>query len=378
MNLNYQANKSKQYFYKLGHCQPLALAEFASITGSDDFQSSNGFLLSSKFVDVKKTGSLIFSGEVLASVSSFDFFKNNPLMDLESVFESKKLGLAILSKKNLKDNLIFKTLKSQGYKKINLLRNKIPTIGNFLSTKNWLILFEFQESLILAKITNFFDQEFWSDLDMSLPIRDLKRGQINLKLARSLANLTTNEVFWDPFCGISRNLISAIDLKTDFLASDIDKVALSQAKQNYKFAVDFFAKRSFVNVKRKPIFFSKDISKSFSKLDIKLPKTVVTEGFLGQTFQSPPSLHEINQELEKVRKIWSGALFNFKELGIQEIIFCLPFYVHQKKLILPDFIDSLAAIFNYKQEFFYPDQNKILYKRKASNTGHWVIKLVVA
>lgn len=102
------------YFYKLGHCQPLALAEFASLTGQTELNTNNDFLLSSKFVEIQKTGSLIFSGQVLESTSSQDFFANNPLKKVAGVFDSKKLGLAILTKKYLNTSLTLKTIKAQG------------------------------------------------------------------------------------------------------------------------------------------------------------------------------------------------------------------------------------------------------------------------
>lgn len=367
-------NLNHKYFYKLGHCPSLALAEFASLTDLN-FTADHNFLLSSKLIDIQKTGSLIFSGEILHKIPSQSFFENNPLKNIQQVFDSKKIGLSLLTRKNLNQNLVLKTLKAQGYKKINLLANKTPTIGNFLSTKNWLILFDFQQEVVLAKITAFFDQELWSDLDQQLPIRDLKRGQINLKLARSLSNLTKQNTFWDPFCGIARNLISAMDIKTGFVASDIDKVAVSQAKQNYKFAVDFFLERGFKINLNQPVFFNKDITKSFAKLNLKLPKTVVTEGYLGKTFQKPPTITEIQQELEKIKEIWTSALFNLKELEIQEIVCCLPFYIYQKELILPEFIYTLAPIFGYKTEQIHPQHQNILYKRKTSKTGHLVLKL---
>lgn len=366
-----------KYFYKLGHCPALGVVEFASLSGEKIFMRDSEFILSNKLIDIQVTGSLIFQGKIYKILENENLDQDTIFEETRNVFKSSKVGICIFTKKKFSDKIVLQSLKKQGYKKINLLNNKLPSIGNFLNTKNWFILFSFQEKLVLAEIEKYFNQEFWSHLDLHLPIKDLKRGQINLKLARSLANLTNQKTFWDPFAGIARNIIAAIDLKENFVASDIDKIAVLQAKQNYKFAINFFEERGFRIKNKKAVFFSKDITKSFNKLDLDLPSTVVTEGYLGTTFKRPPTRQEIEVELEKIKEIWTRALANFKELKIQEIIFCLPFYVYNKKVILPNFIYQIAKKNNYTEAIFYNNQNKILYKRPGSQTGHWVLKLVL-
>ena len=365
-----------KYFYKLGHCPALAIAEISNLSQEVEINQDSDFALSNELIDIQKTGSLIFQGKIHKILETENMDQSSIFDGLKDVFSSSKVGLSIFTKREIRDKTALQGLKNQGYKKINLLNDKLPSIGNFLHTKNWFIIFSFKNKLILGEIQNHFNQEFWSDLDMTLPIRDLKRGQINLKLARSLANLTTSTTFWDPFCGIARNIIPALDLKEGFVASDIDKIAIPQAKQNYKFATKFFTERGFEVKDKKIEFFNKDITKSFAKLNLDLPKTVVTEGYLGKTFKRPPTENEINIELQNIEKLWNNALANFKELEIQEIIFCLPFYIHNKKLILPEFIHKIAKENGYQEIFFSKDQNKILYKRASSQTGHWVLKMV--
>lgn len=443
-----------QYFYKLGHQPELSLREFESKTNSDSNFYNQSWVLSDQKISVNKLGSMIFRGKVLAE---FDLENQSKLLkelDLnispllqrfkeKEGLSLKKIGLSQYYKEKEENPLrkkfytflskkVFNLLKESGSKKVNSLElGVLPSFGNFKNTKHWLIFFNIGKKLFLGYVEEYFDQEFWAEMDQKLPASEMKKGLINLKLARTLLNFSSQKVIWDPFCGLNRNLIAGIDQKDQFLASDIDEECLPGAQKNFIFAREFFAKKlkekrdlemqsnleleskdSEKNIetqkeesenKEIETKTEKNITKKVSILEPKLGvlkgiKTlkannlskinfgrdidfskvgIVTEGHLGRNFASFPDDNMIANEFAIVSKIWQEVLAEAQKLQIPEIIFCLPFYQLPKKKIYPDFWSNLTYHNDYEFEHLGMNKKFLTYARKDSITGHFILKVVL-
>jgi tRNA G10 N-methylase Trm11 len=395
-----------KYFYKLGHQPELALKEFEFRTNSKATFYNPDWLLDDQKIEVNQFGSLIFAGKILAE---FDLENQNKLLknlnsDLKLILERftetqeiplKKIGLATYFKEK-EENLIrkkfygflskkiFAGIKTAGVKKINALENgKLPSFGNFSNTKYWLIFFNVGKKMFLGFIEDCYDQEFWAKLDSELPSKEMKKGLINLKLARTLLGFTNQKIIWDPFCGQNRNLIAGLDQKEEFWGSDIDPDCLVGAKQNFEFAQEFFTKKFFsleniklATLKNLQPLKANNLSKVklVSKIDFS-KVAIVTEGYLGKNFAFLPDNNMIIDEFKIINKLWQEVLSEAGKLQIPEIIFCIPFYQLPKEKVYPNFWSNL----NQKSDYEFVDlgiNSKFLtYARKDSITGHFILKM---
>lgn len=382
-----------KYFYKLGHCQDLAIEEYYQFSGETDFKIDSGWLLGNTHLNVNLTGSLVFNGQVLAMHDKFD--EDGLVESLEQVLRDfqentessgKKIGL-VLPKKY--QNLGLNFAKKAGFKKVNVT-SKLPNFGSWKSTKNWILLFEFDNKFYFGKILSFSNQEFWSTLDLGLPQGDIEQGIMNLKLGRSLLNLTKKRHIWDPFCGQGRLVAAGFDQKDAYVATDLLETAPEQVKLNYEKAQKIWNwGHKFLQT---PVFVSPILqtaqldARNLSEVDYdmlgKVPQlAIVTEGHLGKNFQSTPSVAEIQAELTKVFDMWKDVLRSADKLKIPEVVFCLPLYLRSKengdKWIWPKFEDKLIVGTNYKLQKFVNGKTNILYAREQGFVGHLILKVAL-
>ncbi len=349
-----------KYFYKLGHQAEISIAELAFLKTGINYEVCDDFVITDQYLDVNQTGSLVFAGEFLGGVRDSTEIKNL-ISDLP-----KKVGIIDLC--GFKN--VINELKLLGAKKVNLLNN-LPTFGNFNHTDFWLIIFKFNKEIYFGKILSFFDQDFWANLDTDLPIKDMSRGLINLKLARTLGNLTTNENIYDPFCGFGRNLISNFDKKINFYGSDIKE----DAKENL-----LFAERYFKQIKNYKLATLDAVNLDKFPYQVDWKKTsIVTEGSLGKNFINIPNNHDRQIEWQKIAKTWQKVLLKAKNLEIPEIVLCLPFYKIAKDQYLPEFYTDLLN--NSELDNFYQftkwsnNKNYLLYSRPNTIVGHFIVRI---
>ncbi|MEM1312681.1 MAG: hypothetical protein AAGF07_04430 [Patescibacteria group bacterium] len=382
------------YCYKLGHQPEIGQQEFQYLTGVKDIILDSGFILSNSYIDAQKTGSLVYTSKVIRTwkvninkISSSEVCKlisHELLKDNHSQEIPKKIGVILPSSWKSK---ALSNLKTEGVKKINFLATSTNlNYGHWKQTKNWFLLLQLKKVVVLVKILNHSDQEFWQYLDSSLPAGEMSRGMINLKLARSLLNLSTFDTVWDPFCGYGRIGVAGLDIIKRFIYSDIQADLLSTAvKQNYEFAEVSWSKYGF----KQRLQESKKLAKlqAIFELDIKgLDKqkmikhqelaqlSIVTEGYLGKNFNHLPTYQEIKNEWVQLKNLWQEVITKADRLMIPEIIFCLPYYNLKNQQLLPDFIDNLIVNTNYHLSKFN-GRRCLLYSRKSSYTGHCIIRL---
>lgn len=390
---------SYPFFYRLGHCFELSRTEYNSLSTSEKDLSDSKWILGQKELDVNRSGSLVYGGLLLKSWKDDNDFNNNYssiiktlLPTLQKERPSKRIGLVYLSIDQKKTLLYL--AKKFGYKNVAFLNYpKLPNFGHWKQSKNWLIVFEtskyrqYPRNIHLGLITSYANQQFWARLDMGLPHGDMNRGIINLKLARSLLNLTEYTTVWDPFAGQGRIATAGLDIKKNYILSDIDESCLVDIEQNFSFAKSYWTKnQNFLGLNNKsplasllssPIKLnatcveSSDFNYDFSKL------AVVTEGYLGKNFIKVPTKNQMVKEWEYLYKLWNDFLKVCGKLMIPEIIFCLPFYQAKKSFFWPPNIEKIILGTRYDFVVISNDLQKrgISYSRSKSITGHYIIKL---
>ncbi len=359
------------YIYKLGHCSSLAQSEFASLSESD-YEADSLWLHSSYQMNVNQSGSLVFGAQVIASLAQFD-----EVEILAKVSEhladnpSKKIGL-YLPRINTKE--IFKAVKPH-CSKINL-STKLPNFGHWKQTNNWLVLIQFKERYIIARINSYSDQEFWNKLDSTLPESDMRRGIINLKLARSLLNLTSQKNVWDSFAGQGRLIAAGMDLKDNFWASDLDTRVISQLNRNLKASTEFWDRSTMDKQKTETIAIIKETwDQDASRISLHKFETdfaIVTEGTLGQNFEKPPTMDQAREQVFKINKLWHELINNYSDTALQEIVGCLPFYPKLNFVPYYGFLDTD----NWQLVELSRKHQTLLYNRPNSLVGHMIFKLI--
>jgi hypothetical protein len=373
------------YLYRLGHEPNLGEAEFRFLKGREYVRDGN-WLRSDLKCEIGKTGSLVFRAKILDSV---EFYDKLTLPEINSKIEfaltahlqefpTKKAGFAV---PKFLDKTFLKLAKSSGVKKVNLLASgSLPTIGNFEHTKKWFVVAVVAKDLQITEVEEYSPQEFWSVMDEKMPERDMRRGIINLKLARTLLNFTKSKKIYDPFCGLGRNLIAGIDLKKEFVMSDLEQVCIPQAEANFEWAKTYFATdKNFLN---EPLANLKD---SFAQnaanfnpelADVIKNFVIVSEGTLGKNFNTTPNDEQVEKELQKMVNLWQRVLQTNSEYGTSEIIVCLPFYPkfgNSGKINL----DKILFGSKYKIAPLLPNLQTIEYSRSKSFVGHEVVKFVL-
>jgi hypothetical protein len=402
---------SGKYFYRLGHCNDLAIAEYFSLASRGNLSDKKPevaydaqYLMSDQLLDANDFGSMIFVAVVVAEV---DVQKTEVKEDFRPKFlakldeylaqaEFKKVGFYLPTF----DKKVLFPIGKKHCNRVDILDN-IPNFGYWKKTKNWLVSIKFGTTIYLCKIISYSDQEFWSEIDQGLPQADMSRGIINLKLARSMLNLTTCENIWDNFAGQGRVLVSGMDSKKVLFASDIDAVVETQLYKNYEFAKHFWTTQQYnkqlvENTGELKANFTLDATKiipaditnkGFKDQEI----AIVTEGYLGTNFRKYPTKKEILEQVNKVNEIWKNVLLsnttnNANGIKINEIVGCVPFYPKfQDEHKEGDLQDRNGYIPEYTFWFSNPDWKlvqlnpevkTINYKRENSNVGHLIFKMV--
>jgi hypothetical protein len=345
---------SEFFLYKLGHSKDLAIAELKSIIPSDfEIKIQGDFVFVDYDLDIQKLGSVVFKAKLL---------KYNIGEKLNLPKQNGLVCPKFLASPKIRE------LKLLGARKINVLSEiQKFNFGHWKQTKSWFWFYNDQ----FWQIQDCFDQELWSELDQNLPFGEMARGLINLKLARSLLNLTSNQNIWDPLAGVGRVCVAGYDIKTDWKLSDKDDLK-TEIRGNLNYI------KKFENNKIQTCSINQfDATLSFDR-DLDLRKhdySIVTEGWLGKNFVKLPTLLEIQREWVKVFGVWKKILKNSAEIKIPEIIFCLPFYKNNNQTILPDLeIQNLLKNSKYQIQKLN-NKNYILYSRPKSITGHLIMHL---
>ena len=388
-----QGNQANQplFIYKLGHCQELAIAEYLSLTGLSpkSIRIVDDYLFGYVKIDVNLAGSLIFGGEVLCE---YDFENGKNLINtqeqlsiiLANLTIPKKMGLSLDCPITLTQ--VLKITKPLKIKNTLLINRVTPNIGHWKQNKFWICQVKLGNINYIYKIDTYFDQEFWAKLDMALPCGDMKRGIINLKLARSLNNLTRSKNIWDPFCGSGRNMVSAFDIKNHFWMDDISPICIDQeVPTNLKFLYEYLPKFGKA-LATDAIKGSRTVSASDSKFESGTlagiedkQVSIVTEGWLGTNITEQLIPATILKDYLWLSKVWKSIVDKASNQEfIQEIVFCLPYHLNFSNIS----DDHMAQVNIWIKDSKFrvlklaPKTDYIVYRRAKTKVAHAIFKLV--
>jgi len=378
------------YIFKLGHVPDLGRAELATLlnTSYSEIEILNGFAYTSQLVRANDTGSLVWSGEVLFSAETrlrvWTELKQYVLTQAGQFCSTgvKRMGVVLPKRCKEWDLEIIRELKSLGLKGVQVVFGEDNfSFGHYRKTKDWLLVLDSPDSTKIVRLLDMSNQEFWSNLDVRLPQRDMKRGIINLKLARTLANLADGRKLWDPFAGQGRVLSASLDRVTTWVASDIDADCLPELADNVGFAQGFWqrhGKRICMDSDFKPA----DIQEVFAldaTLATQIPFSakgfcVATEGYLGPALSKNASVQEAEKHLSEIVNMWITTIQQLPNLGIKTVVACLPHY-----LVLPDLryqtILKQFSMIDGVEISPLSDSGFILYSREKTRVGHLIFKL---
>jgi tRNA G10 N-methylase Trm11 len=352
------------------------LSQFAEIIQKDKNNKINLVNAGDDF-DVNNLGGSIFNAEILlkTNTSNQDNLFDEILDILLSRNIPKQLGLIVINEGKTFDFL--KVFKKAGAKHINFFHNRYPNIGNFKNIVTWYIVYQTKNNIYVGQVQNYFDQELYSKLDTNIPKGRMRNGLINLKLGRILLNLSKNKILWDPFVGSGRLLISGFDKSVTFIASDIQKECVIETKDNWSFISKFAEKN--LNSKLS-ILFQHDLTKrlnlNLSDLKFISKSSIVTEGYLGTNFNKNPNLEDINFQYSELYKLWKNVILNIlKPNLIDEIVFCLPFYLNHSKESEKFLIEHIVQLFNNNGYISgFSENDYYLYSRTKTIVAHAIFK----
>jgi hypothetical protein len=332
-----------KFAYKLGHVKELSINEFYYLSGDKDYKIVDDFIITNSDVDIDETGSLVFKAIIL-----------------DDIYElPKKIGYYCPIKQDKKT--LLNELKSKGAKKI-LISDTMPNIGQFKYVKNWILDLD----KFILQIVQYANQDFWGDIDMSLPEKDMKKGIINLKLARSMLNFTSYKNVCDPFAGFGRNAIAGWDKHMTFCLSDNDPVTENYMINNINYITKVYGNDSKVlNIK---IEDANDMKDNFNEAF-----AVVTEGDLSESANTYLTTVEIKNRISEIKNFWLEILDNWSHLGnLKDIVLTLPFYINKEEKLFWDIKKDLNK--NYTHQPFV-NSDYIFYSRKDTRIGHMIVKL---
>jgi len=381
------------YIFKLGHIPDLGQAEIAALLDASysDIAISDGYAFASQPLRANDTGSVVWSGEVLFSVDSqlkiWTELKQHVLTQAGQIRSNgvKRLGLVLPKKSSQWKSEIIRELKSIGFKGVQLVFGEQNfSFGHYRKNKDWLLVLDTPQATRIIRLLDMSNQEFWSNLDLRLPQRDMKRGIINLKLARTLANLAKNTQLWDPFAGQGRVLAATLDRTTAWIASDIDQACLPELADNVGFAQGFWQRqgrriwgatpRTLAEVEN---IYAVDVAQAADAPFSLKGYSLVTEGYLGPTLSKNATIDQAERHLSAIVELWTTTLQQLSQMGIQSVVACLPYYsvlpALRYQTVLKQFsqIEGVSVASLSATDF-------IVYSREKTRVGHLIFALNIS
>ena len=350
------------YLYRLSHVPALTLAELTAL-GYEPQEHSQKFCSLKEKIAIKNLGSVGYCAEIIPGK---DYLAAVALW-LDATEEKKKFVGIQLPRDYATQTEVIKKLKPVGAKKIAFL-TKEATIGDWKRSNQ--IFFPLKKDGIIyaARIVEYFDQDLWAKLESSLPHVDMKRGQINIKLARTLLNFSPSKHIIDPFCGLGRNIIAGLDILTSAECSDNDEKAVNESRDNCKAAQERLGTAI-------PITFSVVAADAITLQDSS-KSSIVTEGWLGENLTTRSTYDQALVNSRNVFDLYKSCFKHWNNVGITDVVLTFPYYPHLPELTrdMQSQLESAIASSGYKLATPGP-HGFIHYARPNSLVGHSIFCL---
>jgi len=227
-----------------------------------------------------------------------------------------------------------------------------------------------QSEIILARITEIQDIDWYSGRDYGRPCRDARVGMLPPKLAQIMLNLASpkqNDLVVDPFCGTGVVLAEALLWGHPVYGSDIEAKMIEYSRQN----LDWLAsKRPNLPVSKLAVADARQI-----KLPDSPSSVIVSEGYLGPVDSFPSSTQKA--ELTKLYEDFFTNIAAQQSTG-QCVVLCLPAWQHQNQ----NQIETLPILdrigdFGYNSMVFSGQiELPLIYRREQQRVGRQILALI--
>ena len=354
-----------KYLFILGRNIELSKAEVFSYFEREENRIlsqdliKNGLLLdleksiSEKIVD--KFGGVVSIGEVVASGTQKEIFKNLDSRNLYSGIENK-LNYVVWNFSSSYENFVdylkkrFKSEKLKATFKHLTGKIEMQGEGKILMPSSKLIDEEFfifgEKEIYFGRIFEKYDSEALEARDMNKPVRRESLA-ISPRLAKILINLSQvkkSETLLDPFCGIGTVLTEALLQGIKVVGIDKDKNAVLGARQNLEWSG-----------------FSEDNYKLFNadstNKKIDFVNGVATEPDLGEILRKTPTEKEAKKQLKDFENLIIKFLKNLKTQVSGRVAFTTP-YIRVFKKRHKCNISRILEETGYKMIYEIPEYRK--------------------
>jgi tRNA G10 N-methylase Trm11 len=307
-------------------------------------------------------GSIVYVAEILKGADYIPAVMNF----LENTLEIKKYVGIVLTKDSPYTETL-KALKTVGAKKIAFIK-KEPSIGDWKRSHMIFTNAYFDTGRVSLRIVQYFDQDALAKLEGTLPHIDMHRGQIGLKLAKTLINLTQYTDIIDPFCGLGRNIIAGLGVITSAELSDMDPKAMIQSRANVEYALN----KLKITV---PLTYAEQDASLILPAN-PANQAVVTEGWLGDNHMHYSTNAVALGNTQKVFSVYKKSIERWSQLGVAEVVLCMPFYPNLPKLT-PDIEEQFNKIISGTNYTITTPGNHqfIRYARPDTFVGHLIVRL---
>jgi tRNA G10 N-methylase Trm11 len=311
-------------------------------------------------LDAKKIAFLL--QEYITEGQKFHFGLSSYSIDAEVVSPQKLKAIGLEIKKILK----------QSGASVRLVESKSKTLSSVDVVKNKLIdkgvelcLFFTKEGILIGKTESVQRFEEYSERDYGRPSRDMKRGMIPPKLAKSMINLSGAKeegLILDPFCGVGTIPQEALLLGYETMGTDIDEQAIKQSNKNIQWLLD-------KNKEQLPEhkFDTIDVRKLNEIVSEKSVDAIVAEFDLGPPHQGSETEVKIQSIERSLSEFYAQALemMHYVLKDGERAVIAWPYFVKQDIAI--SLFNSLLDIgWNIIEP--YPQEYKDIYSLSKRNT----------
>ena len=281
-----------------------------------------------------------------------------------------------------------KILKNQGLS-VRLVESKSGNLSSVDVVKNKLLdkgvelcLMFARDAVLIGKTESVQDFEDYSSRDFDRPSRDMKRGMIPPKLARSMINMSGSDegsLILDPFCGIGTILQEALLLGYRVIGTDIDEQAIRGSKKNIEWLIDKYG-QAFPE----PKIDTMDVRKLDETVTENSVDAIVTEFDLGPALKGDESKGKIEQIEQSLSEFYKDALdmMQFVLKDGKRAVIAWPYFVKQGIAISAfDKLDELGLRvvepYPVKYQKIYPLTNRgtLLYGREGQSVFREILIL---
>lgn len=306
-------------------------------------------------------------GKIHFGISCYDAAQNKLLI---LGLENKLKYLNELVKEKLKEFGFkpgFVRLKGRVLSSVSVVKNKLLTQG----AEFVLIITDSELYLgVTQAVQNFTEFSF---RDMERPFKDKRSGIMPVKLARMMINLAqvkSDEILLDPFCGSGTILQEAILLNVKkIIGTDNNRQAVANTQKNINWFFDNFKKipRREFSIKITTVDV-RNLSRFFSPYSI---DAIVTEPYLGPPFHTKPTNKTITAVIKDLTTLYKIALSEMSKIlkPNGSIVIIFPVFENNHRLHSLEILEEIQKFGLKVVLTIYYDTSTLFLKRE-------IIKLV--